>query len=298
VQSIQIRPFQRSDREQLTALVNAHIGAVVPGVSVSVNVLMSQLEREPDEGIVDPWVIERRTLVALEREAVVAGAHLLRYGADDRVGDSYRDAAEIRWLVFSPAATEAADALLAAAVEVLDAWRPAKRWADGSLPALGCYGVPAAWPHLREAYVRGGFVFDGHVEIILVARTGDLPRLGEPPLPGLTACREVGRFGTQFSAFLDGERVGYVDVEVDQTAGGTRSRFAGWSDVGNLHVAEEHRRRGIGTWLLAHAADWLRLGGIERLVDYAFPEQQDVLGFLAANGFRELTRTERGWRKP
>ena len=62
--SIQIRPFQRADREQLTALVNAHVGAVVPGVSVSVNTLLSQLEREPDESIVDPWVVERRTLVA------------------------------------------------------------------------------------------------------------------------------------------------------------------------------------------------------------------------------------------
>ena len=107
--------------------------------------------------------------------------------------------------------------------------------------------------------------------------------------------REVGRFGTQFSAWLDGERVGFVDVEVDQTAGGTRSRFAGWSDVGDLVVVEQHRRQGIGTWLLAHAADWLRLGRIDRLVDYAEPGQDDLLGFLAANGFRELSRTERGW---
>jgi hypothetical protein len=75
VQSIQIRPFRRSDRDQLTALVNAHAGAVVPGLSVSVNVLMSQLEREPDELIVDPWVVERRTLVAVERDAVVGAAH-------------------------------------------------------------------------------------------------------------------------------------------------------------------------------------------------------------------------------
>ena len=28
-----IRPFQRSDREQVTELVNAHIGAALPGVS-------------------------------------------------------------------------------------------------------------------------------------------------------------------------------------------------------------------------------------------------------------------------
>ena len=202
----------------------------------------------------------------------------------------YRDGAEIRWLVVTPAATEAADALAAAAIEVLDGWQAASQWADGSLPALGCYGVPASWPHIRELYVRSGFVFDGRVEVILAARVEDLPHVGKPPLEGLTARREVGRFGTQFSAYLDGGRIGFVDTDNDLTAGGTRSRFAGWADVGDLHVfAPEHRRRGVGTWLLAHAADWLRLGRVERLVDYASPEQEDVLGFLAANGFAELT---------
>ncbi|HEX8929440.1 MAG TPA: N-acetyltransferase, partial [Actinomycetota bacterium] len=50
--SVEVRPFRRSDREQLTALVNAHVQAVV---SVSVNTVMSQLERDPGEFIVDPW---------------------------------------------------------------------------------------------------------------------------------------------------------------------------------------------------------------------------------------------------
>ena len=44
--SIEVRPFRREDREQLTALVNAHVGAVVPGGSVSVSRVLSQLERE------------------------------------------------------------------------------------------------------------------------------------------------------------------------------------------------------------------------------------------------------------
>ena len=65
-----IRPFNRSDRDQLAALVNAHVAAVVPGASVSVNALLSRLEREPAELIVDPWVVERRTVVAVERDAV------------------------------------------------------------------------------------------------------------------------------------------------------------------------------------------------------------------------------------
>jgi hypothetical protein len=34
--SIEVRPFRRGDREQPTALVNAHAAAVIPGVWVSV----------------------------------------------------------------------------------------------------------------------------------------------------------------------------------------------------------------------------------------------------------------------
>ena len=50
----------RPIREQLTKLVNAHAAAVVP---VSVHTVLSQLEREPGEFIVDPWVRQRATLV-------------------------------------------------------------------------------------------------------------------------------------------------------------------------------------------------------------------------------------------
>ena len=39
--AIQVRPFRRADREQLTALVNAHIQAVVPGAAVSVNTVLT-----------------------------------------------------------------------------------------------------------------------------------------------------------------------------------------------------------------------------------------------------------------
>ena len=59
----QVRPFSRDDREQITTLINAHISAVVPNVSVSVPGLLCQIAREPGEFIVEPWVVERRTLV-------------------------------------------------------------------------------------------------------------------------------------------------------------------------------------------------------------------------------------------
>lgn len=61
---VEVRP----DREQLARLVNAHIGAVVPGWTVPTSTLLAQLEREPQEYVVDPWVTERATFVAIERD--------------------------------------------------------------------------------------------------------------------------------------------------------------------------------------------------------------------------------------
>jgi len=59
------------------------------------------------------------------------------------------------------------------------------------------------------------------------------------------------------------------------------------------------------SWLLGQAADWLRLADIDRLLGYAWLEGTDPGGldyadyraFLPAVGFRELTRTKRGWNR-
>jgi hypothetical protein len=55
MESVQVRPFHRRDRQQLTDLVNADAAAVVPGMGVSVSTVLSELERQPGEFIVDPW---------------------------------------------------------------------------------------------------------------------------------------------------------------------------------------------------------------------------------------------------
>jgi GNAT superfamily N-acetyltransferase len=297
VPQIEVRPFRRSDREQLTALVNAHAGAVVPGVSVSVNAVMSQLEREPDESVVDPWAVDRTTLVAIVHDEVVGAGYLVRYGTDDRVRGAYRDAAEIRWLLFRPHAAAAADALAAGCVAQMRAWGVERMYADGSLPVPGVYGIPEVWPHVGAALRRAGFVPGDRVEAVLVADVAELPRGGPAPVAGMTVRRELGGHATRFSAVLDGAVVGFHEVEADLTSGGTRSRLAGWADVWELHVDEPLRRRGIATWLVGHSADWLRLARVERLLDYAVVgEGEDAhLAFLTALGFRELTRTRRGW---
>ena len=297
--AVQVRPFRRADREQLTALVNAHIQAVVPGVVVSVNTVLSQLERNPGEFIVDPWVSERATLVAEQRGRVVAAAHLLRYGAGEEVGQAYRGSAEVNWLLFWPRAnhwldSEEAAALMDACLGRLGSW--GGHWhADGVLPAPGVYGMPAQWPHVRKLYQRAGFVHDGQVEIVLLARVDELPGPSAPPLEGLALERSVGESGTRLSARLGEEVVGFVEVDANLVEGGRLAHLGGWADVGNLHVVEAYRRRGVGTWLVGQAGDWLRLARVDRLLAYAWPKEQDQLGLLGRVGFRELTRTARGW---
>jgi GNAT superfamily N-acetyltransferase len=299
--SVEVRPFRRGDRDQLTALVNAHVQAVVPGVSVSVNTVLSQLERDPGEFIVDPWVAERATLVAEQRGRVVAAAHLLRYGQSEQVGESLRAAGEISWLLYWPEATywpdsaEAADALVAACLAQLRRWGVARWYADGALPAPGVYGVPAQWPHVRVLYEQAGFVHEGHTEVVLLARVDELPRPSQAPIARLEVRRAVGVNGTRLSGYLGEEVVGYVEVETNLGDGGRLAQRGGWADIGNLHVSEAYRRLGVATWLVGQAAEWLRLARVDRLLGYAWAEQDDRLALLGRLGFRELTRTARGW---
>ena len=311
---VQVRPFHRGDRDQLTKLVNAHAEAVVPGMSVSVNTVLSSLERQPGEFIEDPWVSERVTLVAELRSRVVAAAHLLRYFPDERAGEPARDAGEIRWLLYWPLApagnpfwpdvTGSAEALIAACADVFGRWGVTRQHADGELPVPGVYGVPEQWPHIAALYRRAGFTHTGHTEVVYLAQVKDLPSADAPPLDGLAVRRSVGINGCRFSAVLGEEVIGYIETEV-LDKGERMSRHGGWADVGNLHVASPRRRRGVGSWLLGQAADWLRLAGVNRLLNYAWLEGTDPGGlnhddyraFLPAVGFRELTRTARGWTR-
>jgi ribosomal protein S18 acetylase RimI-like enzyme len=311
---IEVRPFHRRDRDQLTSLVNAHGAAVVPGQGVSVATLLSHLEREPGEFIVDPWVTERATLVAEENNRIAAAAHLLRYGDDEGVSLAYRGGGEIRWLLFWPegpvstnpwwkAGTQAASDLIIACIEQFDRWHVTSQSAGGELPVPGVYGVPEQWPHVSTLYEHAGFVHDGHTEVVYLARVADLPRLPRP-LADLEVRRTVGLNGTRLSAVLNGEIIGYIEVEI-RTDGERLARQAGWADIGNLRVSERFRRRKVATWLLGQAADWLELAYVDRLLDYSYLDGADATGqtydddraFLAALPFTVLTRTRRGWTR-
>ncbi|MET9394075.1 N-acetyltransferase [Streptomyces sp. NPDC006624] len=294
-----VRPFRRADRDQLTDLVNQHVAAVVPGVSVSVNTVLGHLERRPGEFLTDPWVAERTTLVAELGASVVAAAHLLRYGAGAEVGEGYRDAAEINWFVhrppasFQPGTEIAADLLMHACLAQLARWNARVRYADGALPAPLVHGVPHNWPHVRAVYERAGFRHVGDTEVVLLARVADLP--AAPALPGVTAVRTLGECGTRFTARADGRALGFVEVDTALARPERHTRAAGLADVGNLHIEPAHYGTGLEHWLLAQAADWLRLCGVDRLAAYETAGEDALHGLLPEAGFREVTRTDRGW---
>jgi ribosomal protein S18 acetylase RimI-like enzyme len=315
VPSVLIRPFHRSDRDQLADLVNAHAAAVVPGMGTSVAALLASLDRDPGEPITDPWVGERATLVAEQQHRVVAAAHLLRYLDDERAGESYQGIGEIKWLVFWPEAPAgnrywadaagAAEKLIAACIAQFERWGVTSQGAEGDLPVpCGVYGVPEQWPHIAALYDRAGFRQAGHSEVIYMAQVAGLARPAAPPLAGLAVRRSVGMNGTWLSAVRDGEVAGYIEVEIREK-GERLSPRGRWADVGNLHVTGKYQRRGIATWLLGQAADWLELAQVDNLLDYSYadtrnPDHRDPAGyqaFLAAAGFRELTRTRRGWTR-
>ena len=312
--SVEVRQFRRSDRDQLTQLVNAHAAAVVPGMSVSVSTVLSSLERRPGEFIEDPWVSERVTLVAGQQDRVAAAAHLLRHFSDDRAGEAARGVGEIHWLLFWPeapagnpcwpGATEAAETLMAACIRQLEKWGVTRQHAGGELPVPGVYGVPEQWPHIRAIYRRAGFAHTGHTEVVYLAKVDDLPRPAEIPITGLSVRRSVGMNGTRLSAVLGEDVIGYIEVETFEE-GERLARHDEWADIGNLHVTERYQRRGVASWLLGQAAAWLRMAHVDRLLNYAWLEGTDPGGvdyagyraFLPAVGFQELTRTKRGWNR-
>ena len=310
----EIRPFRRSDRDQLTRLVNAHVAAVIPGARVSVNAVLSQLEREPGEFVVDHWVGERHTLVAEQQGSVVAAAHLLRHRHDPDVVPAYRNTGSIRWLLHWPLAPEgnphwndgvaAAEGLLGRAVEQFERWSVSRQLADISLPTPGVYGVPDQWPHVARALERAGFVQRGRTELVLLAEMAKLVAEDPAPVDGLTVERSVGMSGTRFTAVgaAGGAPLALVEADVVDR-GDARASGRPLADVGNLWVDPDHRRRGVGRWLLGRAALWLRLGGVDRILGYAWPDQIDdpdeqaSLAFHLACGFHPITRTRKGWER-
>jgi len=304
---LEVRPFIRSDRDGLAALANRHIAAVLPGGGVPIASLLSQLERDAHEPIVDPWVSDRHTVVAVNRDHLVGAAHLKRYGTDERISESYRNFGEIVWIVFDPLEQDAGRAVIDAAMAHLTSWGVREWGADGNLPCLGVYGIPDAWRHVEQVVRSAGFDDEGgQIEVVFA---GDLARIDPPgaaPIDGLAVRRVVGPLGTSFEADLDDTVVGVFEVE--DFYGITNASLTRWADEGNHWVHPDHRRQGIGSWLFQHGCEWLRLGGKDRLLAYAVERwasgavptegtAAEWARYYERFGLQPITRTRRGWHR-
>jgi GNAT superfamily N-acetyltransferase len=292
-----VAPYRDHHLDQLAELVNIHLSSAMPGWTLPAALLAARLERNPGEYVVDPWVRERRTLVALERERVVAAAHLHRYGDEETVGPDYRGAAELVWLVAWPGHSGPGSELLAAALQVAEEWtrRPVQGPAGlGGLYVPGLGGVPDAWPHVAALLRAAGMRADPALtERLYGGRLDGVPAPGEPPVAGLVVRRCVADLATRFAAELDERPAGAFDV-----ASGIGAHLRNWADAWSLHVEPALRGRGIGSWLVAHAVEWLRLAGCDRIV-LSVTLEDEAAGagrFYERLGWRPLATVERGWR--
>ncbi|MFB6848946.1 hypothetical protein ACFCXS_29405 [Streptomyces sp. NPDC056373] len=73
------------------------------------------------------------------------------------------------------------------------------------------------------------------------------------------------------------------------------ARPAGIADIGNLYIDPAQSGTGVAHWLLARAADRLRLCGVDRLVACEPAADSAPPALLTGAGFGGLTRTDRGW---
>lgn len=295
----EVRPFARHDREQLLSLANHHIATVLPGGSIPAAALLSQMERDTSEYVTEPWVTKRHTIVGVERDRIVAAAHLKRYAADPWVSAYYSDAGAIDWILCWPDKLDTGRLLIGAALDHLRSWS-ARTWhADGSLPCPGVYGISESWPHVLELVTEAGFDDrDGQVEVTFA---GDLDEVAPPgPAPcGLVVRRVLGTLGTTFQALDGGDVVGVFEVDDDYTKGGSVMTLDGWADECNHWVKEDIRGRGVGTWLFRHGCAWLRLGGTRRLLAYAIEDENlpKIERYYARHGLVRINRTRRGWKR-
>jgi GNAT superfamily N-acetyltransferase len=294
----EVVPFAPDHLDQLTELLNAHLEAVVPGVAVPGAHLAERLVRDPGEAIVDPWVVRRRTLVAVERDRVVAASHLLHYGATSEVGPGYRNVGEIAWLVAWPSACAAAEAVLAAGLHQLDNWGTEAPWlCTGSMFVPTVSGVPDTWPHIAAILRAAGYAPEPEREEVLYGGHIDHLEPPAPPIEGLVLARRMCDFAPRFAAELGGETIGLFDVRGDVTGGGVLPALAGWAEPWNLWVDERHRSQGVGSWLVRSATPYLRLGGCDRmLVTVAVDDERAGAGrFYERLGLVRLARLDRAW---
>ncbi len=286
---------------QVQALVNAHLGAVVPGWALPAAFIAERLRSDPGQFVIGPWVVERASFCGVDGGRVTAVAHVLRYGDGPEVGPYYRGAADIAWFLAWPEAREAGRLVLAACQGQMASWRATVAYAwDTGLPVPVCVGVPDAWPHVAEALREAGYAPNPERdEVVFGGTLEQVPSPGGPPVAGVELRRVAKDTATAFIASLDGAQIGYCGCVPDLALGGELPALAGWGELSDVLVEGDYRNRGIGGWLVRHAVVWLRLAGCDRIVlSVAAGDEAAGAGrFYRRFGWDALVRQEGGWAR-
>jgi len=305
---LRVESFVTSHLPGLQSLFNCHLSAVVPGWTLPAHVIAESLERDPCEYVTDPWVVERRTLCAVERGRVLAAAHLLRYGSGPEVSEGFRSAGALEWFlawppapssryVFAYSFDEAAEAVLAAAVKQLSSWEVTRQYGGTNLPVPVVSGVPGQWPHISSRLEGAGFKPNPELEEVIYAGALEGPAApAEPPVPGLELVVTTADGTVRLAGVLDGGTIGHCGWDLGAGRGGEFPALTAWAELADLWVEPAWRRRGVGTWLLLRAATWLRFARFERVVFSvaAEAERAGAGAFYATLGWRPLARLQRG----
>ncbi len=126
-----------------------------------------------------------------------------------------------------------------------------------------------------------------------------IPAPGDPPVDGLSIVRHMRTFGTRFTAVIDGQEVACSEGYADLTKGGRLPSLSGWAEISEVRTQEAWRRQGIGTWVMQHLVDWLRLGGCDRcLFPVSSDDEEEGAGpFYESFGWMPFTRSIKWWER-
>ena len=253
---LRVESFVTSHLPGLQSLFNCHLSAVVPGWTLPAHVIAESLERDPCEYVTDPWIVERRTLCAVERGRVLAAAHLLRYGSGPEVSEGFRSAGALEWFlawppapssryVFAYSFDEAAEAVLAAAVKQLSSWEVTRQYGGTNLPVPVVSGVPGQWPHISSRLEGAGFKPNPELEEVIYAGALEGPAApAEPPVPGLELVVTTADGTVRLAGVLDGGTIGHCGWDLGAGRGGEFPALTAWAELADLWVEPAWRRRG------------------------------------------------------
>jgi len=254
-----------------------------------------RLQSEPQEYITDPWVVERKSIVGIVKDRVCAAAHLRRYGDDTR----WKGTGDIGWILFWPEEREAGEAVMTECRRQMKAWQVVDEQLSGPLPVPACVGIPDVWPHVSGLVEQFGYSANEDIDQSVYGGTlNEISAPSEPPVSDVTIHREAGEFGTRFVARLDGNDIAHCECISDLTQGGQLPALAGWAELSEVATSETMRNQGVGSWVVWHAVEWLRLAKCDRVVlSVARDDEKAGAGrFYQRFGWMPLVR-QKHWRR-